>query len=178
MGIILSCLLLAFLTACQSTASSPKFAALTNVLPPEKWEAKSYSSDGNLVGYKCPAEKCGEKIVVTAGRVPARSAGGITQEEYFGLRTVSAEHIKEFLNLCLSKGLPGDLVAQITSVRKLSNPVGFSFEGNASSDSERAVMVGEVRLHSNETDLRMVVARNPSTAHRTLALIPPPRLLK
>jgi hypothetical protein len=153
MRFIVSCLLLTFLTACQTVQRPPSNVLAAVNLPSEKWASAHVSANGEQrTFFVCPETKCGETVVVLVfkGTVPTNS--NVSAEEILRLRSVDDALLKDGLALIIAKAtLDSDKRFELQTVRKINgDPVGVYIEGTAIDGTKSLAFSADSRLKGNQ----------------------------
>jgi hypothetical protein len=152
MRFILSCLLLAFLSACQTAQRPPSNILAAVNLPAEKWASAHVNANGmQHTFFICPEAKCGEATVVLVSKGVVPSSSNVTAEEFLRLKSVDNALLKEGLALTAAKAtLDPNKQVELHTVRKInSDPVGIYIEGTASDSTKSLAFSAEARLKGN-----------------------------
>jgi hypothetical protein len=177
MRFILSCLLLTFLTACQTAQTSSVDLSATK-FSMDKWSSRSFGNGGTY--FSCPEERCGERASVTvmSATKPRSVYSDITYEQMLRLKSVNDNFIKETLSLAQTSSRWNSKI-QIKSVRKINaDPVGIYAEGTAEADGRNIFFAAEERVRGNRSIVAVSMAPSLRTAQNSLKLVQLPALLK
>jgi len=153
MRFILSCLLLTFLTACQTAQRPPANVLAAVNLPSEKWASAHVSANGTQkTFFVCPEAKCGETTIVLISKGTVPSTSNVTAEELLRLPSVDNALLKEGLALTVAKTtLDSGKRFELQTVRKISgNPVGVYIEGTAMDGTKSLAFSADTRLKGNQ----------------------------
>lgn len=175
MRFILSCLLLTFLTACQ-TAQTSSIDLSAAKFSMDKWSSHSVGNRGTY--FSCPEERCGEKAGVMVMSMAKSGYRDITHEQMLRLKSVSDSFIRETLSLAQTSSSWNSKI-QIKNARKINaDPVGIYAEGTGEADGGTVFFAAEERVRGNRSIVAVSMARSLRTAQSNLKLVQLPALLK
>ena len=180
MRLLVSALLLSFLTACQTTQHTNIGNVQGISFPAEKWVARTVTLEGRpRTLFFCPEARCGEFGFVMLTQVTHHDSSNVTAEDFLRMRSVNEAYLKEAFALLLKKNvLDPEKRAEVRSVRKINgNPVGLYVEGAGSGDQKRVFMAAELRAQGNRVAGAASYAFSSNAARRNIRYIDLPLLM-
>jgi hypothetical protein len=181
MRIILSCLVLTFLTACQTTGMIPIDVTPAANLPSDKWTKTTIGGPAHNVTYfSCPEEKCGEKLGIMISQRTMMNTGNLTTEEMLRMRSVNDAFLKEGFGLSMAKSnINSTKTVDMKTVRKINgDPVGLYLDGTMENENDAFSFASETRVRRNRVVIAVAYAKSSKVAQNTLKLVRPAALLK
>ncbi|NIX78184.1 hypothetical protein [Microvirga terricola] len=177
MRILLSCLLLGLLTACQTTRSSTNLFSESTRFPADKWATRSIkSSEFESTAYICPPTKCGELVIVAIAKFEGRNTALLTTEDVLRLKSVNEPLLREMANLHTTSKTG---TIEIKTVRKINaEPLGFYYDGTATNaKGTNAYFAVEARVRGNRMVTGVAFSESAKMAKDSLKLAKLPPIL-